>query len=48
MQSYTVTIYPKGSSNHIEESVRAGNSNDAKRVMEARYPGASITNVKKE
>jgi hypothetical protein len=48
MNTYEITIYPKGSSNVIKETIEAGTSNDAKKVMESRYPGASITNVVKK
>ena len=48
MNEYEVTLYPKGSSNRIVDTVKAGTSNDARTIMESRYPGASITNVQKK
>lgn len=47
MNTYEITVYPKGSSSRIVEVVTAGTSNDARRVVEGRYPGGSITNVVK-
>ena len=47
MHNYQITLTTKDGK-RISDSIKATSSFDAKKVMQVRYPGCSIWNIKEE